>query len=197
MSSRDDNKASDIAGREQVEPDELHNPVPWPFAVIAVAVVLWGAAYFFFQTGHPVAAGDMRSPIVRATGDSVDGAAVYAGNCVSCHQASGAGLPGVFPPLGGSEWVVNTPELPIQILLHGINGQMMVAGQPYQGVMPGFGQLSNAELAAVVTHIRGSWSNQASAVAASDVAKARKKFPDRGPWNGGSELRDTVADPDG
>nr|MBV6629574.1 c-type cytochrome [Oceanococcus sp. HetDA_MAG_MS8] len=195
MSERQTDKATGIAARETIEPDELHNPVPWWFAIIALVAIAWGAAYFFFQTGYPVAAGDMRTPIVEASGDAIDGAAVYAGNCASCHQANGAGLAGVFPPLDGSEWVVNAPELPIQILLHGINGEMQVNGQRYQGVMPGFAQLSDGELAAVVSYIRGSWSNAASPVSDSDVAVGRESYPDRGPWNSGSELRATIADP--
>ncbi|GEM83040.1 c-type cytochrome [Meiothermus hypogaeus] len=90
------------------------------------------------------------------------GASVY-NNCIGCHQATGAGIPGAFPPLaghvpeilaarGGREWL-------IQVMLYGLQGQISVKGASYNGIMPGYGQLSNAEIAAVLTHIATQWGN--------------------------------------
>src|SRR5699024_3938843 len=110
-----------------------------------------------------------------------DGAAIYATHCASCHQASGKGLPGAFPPLDGSGWVQAKAEVSAQILLHGITGEIKVKGTAYNSVMPAFGSsLSDAEIAAVVTHIRQSWSNQADAVTADFVAEQRAATKDRG-----------------
>lgn len=198
MSSDDRERQARIAGREAEEPEELHNPVPWPFAVFALAMIAWGAAYFFLEGEAPLAAGDRRTPIAAPQADAVDGGAIYAGNCASCHQANGQGLPGVFPPLDGSEWVLGRPEIPIQILLHGLGGSIEVAGKRYQGVMPPFGsQLSDAEIAAVLSHVRGSWSNQAGPISAEDVARERKRFGERGPWQGEEELRRVLGAPGG
>lgn len=76
-----------------------------------VTMVLGGAAYILFSEpfGAP-GLGDRRTladlrPAAGAAGGSADGKQVFAGNCASCHQATGKGLPGVFPPLAGSEWV--------------------------------------------------------------------------------------------
>lgn len=188
-------KPDRIAGREQVEPDELNNPIPWPFAIFAAAIFVWASVYYFWQDDYPMTAGDQRTPVQQANTDQIDGATVYAGNCAACHQGNGQGLPSAFPPLDGSEWVVGDDNLVAQILLHGMSGEIAVAGVTYNGVMPSFAQLSDAELAAVATYIRGHWSNQAAAVSAADIAAQRELYPERAPWAGGAELRSTVADP--
>lgn len=180
--------------REAREPEELRNPIPWPVALIALGFIAWGVWYYFQSVGFPPDAGDRRSVVVVDANAEADGAAVFAGNCAACHQLTGNGLPGVFPPLAGSEWVTAVrSDVPLQILLHGINGPMQVAGISYQGVMPAFAQLKDAELAAVLTHIRTSFGNTASEVSAQEVAAARKRFADRGsPWTGGEELTQMV-----
>ena len=181
--------------REQDEPDELRSPVPKPIAVIALALIAWGGWYYFQNTGYPVAAGDRRSPIAAVPASSVDGGTVYAGNCAACHQATGQGLAGVFPPLVGADWVLENDERLVQILLHGINGELVVNGVTYNGVMPAFAQLSDAELAAVLSHIRSTWGNDAAPITPQQVADGRERFPARGPWQGGAEL-DAVFPPD-
>ncbi|WP_337870598.1 c-type cytochrome [Meiothermus sp.] len=91
-----------------------------------------------------------------------DGATLY-DNCIGCHQANGAGIPGVFPPLaghvpeilaarGGREWL-------IQAILYGLQGPISVKGVNYNGLMPAYPQLSNAEIAAVLNHIATQWGN--------------------------------------
>lgn len=175
--------------RERDEPDELKSPIPRPLAILSIALLAWGSWYYFQNTGYPVGAGDRRTAIVVS--DTVDGAAVYAGNCVACHQASGQGLSGIFPPLAGSSWVLDNDARLVQILLHGVQGEMIVNDQAYNGVMPAFSQLSDAELAAVLTHIRASWGNDAPPITADQVAEGRERYPQgRGPWNGGQELDD-------
>ena len=82
-----------------------------------------------------------------------EGKRVY-NNCIACHQASGSGIPGQFPPLVGSEWVDGGTKRLGAILLHGANGTFRVAGQTYNQLMPAWNQLSNDELAAVITYIR-------------------------------------------
>ncbi len=175
--------------RERDEPDELKSPIPKPLALLSIALIAWGSWYYFQNTGYPVGAGDRRTAIVIS--DTVDGAAVYAGNCVACHQAAGQGISGIFPPLVASSWVVENDERLIQILLHGVQGEMIVNDQAYNGVMPAFSQLSDAELAAVLTHIRSNWGNSATPITADQVDQERQRYPEgRGPWNGGQELDD-------
>jgi len=92
------------------------------------------------------------------------GAQVYAANCVACHQATGKGVPGAFPALDGSP-VVNGPRAEqIKVVVHGRKG------------MPPFKQLSDTELAAVITYTRNNWSNKAqeNIVQPAEVLAARK-----------------------
>ncbi|MFA5668960.1 MAG: cbb3-type cytochrome c oxidase subunit II [Balneolaceae bacterium] len=100
----------------------------------------------------------------------LDGANLFTQNCAACHQASGAGIPGAFPSLVGSEIVNNeSPEQLITIIIEGYN---QLAGY---GPMPPLGdQLSDAEIAAIATHERSSWGNNASAVSEEDVKKIRE-----------------------
>ena len=103
-----------------------------------------------------------------------DGKAVYTKNCSSCHQATGQGLTGTFPPLAKNDVVTGDPNKVIHILLNGLNGPIKVNGTSYNNAMPPWkGTLSNAEIAAVITYIRSSWGNKASAVTEAQVAKGK------------------------
>lgn len=183
--------------REQHEPEELHTAIP-PFLVLVFAAIIgWGLWYYFQHSGFPLQAGDSRTAIVIDPSAKVDGAATYSGNCAACHQATGMGLPGVFPPLAGAEWVTTADKsIPVQILLHGLEGVVTVKGVSYSGAMPSFKQLSDAEIAAVLSHVRSAWGNNASVITAEDVAAGRKAFPDRSrAWQGEVEIKAEVGAP--
>ncbi len=92
------------------------------------------------------------------------GEKVYAANCVACHQANGRGTPPAFPPLAGSKTATGPKEAHIDTVL---NGRPSTAMQPFK-------QLSNVELAAVITYERNSWGNKAGEVQPAEV-KARRK----------------------
>lgn len=121
---------------------------------------------------------------LAAAAGAQDGRAVYAKNCQVCHQPTGAGLPGAFPPLAGSEWVTGSPETLARILLDGLQGPVQVAGVRYDNVMPGWRQrLSDGEIAAVAGFIRGLEPNSAGPVDVSVVAAARAAGSPAGkPW---------------
>ncbi len=108
------------------------------------------------------------------------------GRCVVCHTATGEGVPNVFPPLAGSEWVTGPAARPIAVVLHGLQGAVTVKGVTYTNAMMAYGTgvpMSDAEVAAVVTHIRSSWGNAASAVTEAEVARVRKATAGRtGPY---------------
>ncbi len=191
-----DERKLKVQKREKNEPEELQSPVPRPLAIMSILLIAWGGWYYFQNVGYPSGAGDRRTPIVIAS--EVDGSVVYAGNCVACHQATGMGLPGVFPPLVGSDWVLKNDERLVVILLHGIQGELVVNGVTYNGVMPAFPQLSDAELAAVLTYIRAEWGNSGTPITAEQIADGRERFPDRtAPWAGGAELDDVFPPDDG
>lgn len=89
----------------------------------------------------------------------VDGGAVYNAQCMACHQATGAGIPGAFPPLANhvGDLYAADPDYLVLVMLYGLQGQINVAGASYNGLMPAFGQLSDAEIAAVLNHILTAW----------------------------------------
>ncbi len=95
-----------------------------------------------------------------AQAGAVDGANVYQ-NCSACHQASGQGIAAAFPPLAGHLPDVASADrtFPIDVVLYGLAGAITVKGQPYNGAMPAWPQLSDEEIAAVLNHELGSWGN--------------------------------------
>lgn len=130
----------------------------------------------------PVAGADASAPTeVGAGAAAVDGKAVYERTCASCHQATGLGVPSAFPPLVKSEYVsTGDPRVTTHIVLKGLSGEVKVDGQGYNGLMPAWENvLSDAEIAAVVTYIRSSWGNSASAVDTATVAAERAKLSSR------------------
>ena len=98
------------------------------------------------------------------------GEKVFAQNCVACHQATGMGIPGTFPALSGSPIVTGPKDKQLDIVLHGV----VRDGKPT--AMQPFAQLSDVDLAAVVTYTRNAWSNKTGeAVTPDDVKAARGK----------------------
>ena len=100
---------------------------------------------------------------VAAEFDQALGESAYSANCVSCHQPNGQGVAGAFPPLaghipalynaeGGREYIINT-------VLYGLQGEIQVQGETYNGVMNPWSQLSNEEVAATLNHELTSWDN--------------------------------------
>jgi len=106
------------------------------------------------------------------------------GGCVSCHQPTGLGLVGAFPPLANSDWVLGDKERIIKISMYGLMGEIEVNGVKYNGVMvpPGLpaGSLSDQQIADVLTYIRNDWGNSASSISKGEVAHVRATIKDRG-----------------
>jgi mono/diheme cytochrome c family protein len=92
----------------------------------------------------------------------VDGAEVYATSCASCHGQNGEGIPGAFPPLAqhGADLAAADRTYPLLTLLYGLNGEIVVEGASYNGAMPAWPQLSDAELAAVLDHVTAGWDEE-------------------------------------
>ena len=110
------------------------------------------------QGGASQAQGDQGGgiPEVLTAGESV-----YTANCVSCHQANGQGIPAAFPTLVNHVPVLYNADRGylIDLLLYGLQGQIQVDGQSYNGVMPAWQQLSDQEIADTLNYISTNWSN--------------------------------------
>jgi cbb3-type cytochrome c oxidase subunit III len=111
------------------------------------------------------------------------GAQIFSSTCAACHQAHGEGTD-VYPPLAGSEWVNGAETRLVRIILHGLQGDVEVQGNVYNGAMPAWGpSLSDAEIANVASYLRASFGNQALPVTTETVAEARAAYPGRKtPW---------------
>jgi nitrite reductase (NO-forming)/hydroxylamine reductase len=114
----------------------------------------------------------------RPPGDGkAAGAALYAANCQPCHQATGTGLPGAFPPLASSDSFKQLqPEDIATNVLKGRIGPLVVNGTTYNGVMPAMVHLKDEDISHVVGFVLGSWGNQGGAISATEVAELRKKL---------------------
>jgi len=99
-----------------------------------------------------------------------DGATVYLTDCSSCHQTNGQGVSGAFPPLAGNAVVTGNPLAVIAIVKNGLEGRVTVNGAAYSGIMPSWkGQISDDQIAAVISYIRSSWTNHAGGVSVAQV----------------------------
>lgn len=190
--------------RENAEPSERIRPVPLLAALVTLAMVVFGAGYLMLSDpfgradlGDRRTLADLSSAKPNAAGGGAaaqeDGKTLFAAHCAACHQPTGKGLPGVFPPLDGSQWVTGEARTLVAILLHGISGEIEVGGQSYKGLMPSFKQLSDAQIAALASHIRSGWSNTAGPVTVEQVDAARKAIPRDTPFAGGGELKALAA----
>ncbi|MES2767149.1 MAG: cytochrome c [Bacteroidota bacterium] len=118
------------------------------------------------------------SAVADGTGKQTSGpgASVYNRVCASCHQGSGKGLPGSYPPLDGSALAQSADaSVPVRIVIHGLKGKITRDGKEYDGAMPPWGSLTDQEIADVLTYVRTSWSNKASEVKVEEVAGIRTK----------------------
>lgn len=193
--------------RERLDPDEKQRPLPWFMVMLIGAMAMWGVSYIVgMNTVLGSRYGDSRTPAalepppvqtsgtIAGTQPTVDGAQLYAAKCAACHQASGLGIPGVFPPLSGSEWVLGSDKVLVQIPLHGVSGPLQVKGETYNGAMPSFNALADEEIAAVLTFVRSQWGNNAPPVTSATVKAGRETTSARNaPWASGDEIKKGAA----
>lgn len=188
--------------RENPEPEEGLRKTPMIVLLWIAILIVWGVGYYAYNIGKPLLGGDSRSaPELRTSteGDGTDsginGKTVFSAQCAACHQANGQGIPGTFPPLAGSKWVVAPPNIPIAIVHDGLQAPIDVKGQTYEGMMPAFKDtLSNDEIAAVLSYVRQEWGNQAGPITGKQVEEHQARVGERGPWSA-SELKEIYQAP--
>lgn len=134
-----------------------------------------------FETPAELAAGGEAAGGGAAGGP---GKGIYTANCSSCHQGSGKGLPGVYPPLAGSAVAQGDAGIPIRIVLDGFAGAIEREGQSFNGVMaPHRDMLDDKQIADVLTYVRSAFGNAADPVDAELVKSVREETEMRGkPW---------------
>lgn len=126
--------------------------------------LLLSAAVLAAMMAVAATAQSTHQPTVAATADvTIDPATTYSDNCAACHQEDGKGIDGAFPALAGDAFILGAATDPIHVVLEG------------RGGMPTFkADLTDAQIAAALTHIRTSWGNKAAPVIPDAVARIRK-----------------------
>lgn len=112
----------------------------------------------------------------------------YLTTCAGCHGTNGRGMDRFGPPMAGSEWVLGDEKRLSLIILHGLEGPIVVQGKKYDApeilpVMPAHSVMDDADIAAILTYIRNEWGNQASPVTTGTVGSTRHTSQGRViPW---------------
>jgi len=175
------------AMREMQEPRDGIAPTPVSYIICCFFALLAGGWYLGYYSGEWTANGLSERPIagIPPTAPPQDpmvlGKEVF-GACIQCHQESGLGVAGTYPPLAKSEYVLGDKRRLVAILLKGINGELVVDGKVYNSQMPAWEIREDEEIAAVLTYIRASWGNKADPVPISLVTAVRKETAGKGEW---------------
>ncbi len=132
-----------------------------PTRVVAAVVVDETAS----ESSPAAAVLDSGDPVAR-------GEALFGQSCAGCHQPTGLGIPGVFPPLASSDFLLADKDRAVRVVLNGLVGPVTVNGVTYESAMPPM-PFSDEEIAAVLSYVNQAWGNQGSPVSAADVARIR------------------------
>lgn len=179
--------------REKLEPRVGLEPLSiWLIAIYGVAIFFGGAylgRYGGSFSGEGLDYGNVPTR-AKAAGGAVGeaqtaeltpaqrGKKIFTANCATCHQGSGMGVAGQYPPLAGSEYVLGGTRRLGMILLKGLEGPLTVKGAQYGSAVmqPWEKTLTDAKIADVLTYIRSDWGNNAAPVTAEGVAALRKEL---------------------
>ncbi|MBR8534239.1 cytochrome c [Carboxylicivirga sediminis] len=97
----------------------------------------------------------------------------YKRHCLSCHQKNAGGIPGMYPPLADNKVVSGEKEPLINIVLHGLSGEIEVNGEKYNGVMASYKNLSDKDIADVLNYLRSGFGNSGEAITPAEVKSLR------------------------
>jgi nitrite reductase (NO-forming)/hydroxylamine reductase len=156
---------------------KLRSPAAVPLAVagaLAIATAAWAAEPSAGSSAPQVHQAEVAGA-ADVTAQVKAGETVYQTVCLACHQADGKGLQGAFPPLAGSDYLLGDKERAVGVVLRGLQGEVVVNGVKYNSVMPAMTQLSDQEIADVVTYALNTWGNKGGSVSTSMVAAERAK----------------------
>jgi mono/diheme cytochrome c family protein len=189
---------------DETEPTVRQGAVYLPMWIVGLLGILfyWGCNYIDARGGHynelvyePYLSTNQLASFLPTDETMLQmrmGGQVYNTVCVACHQANGAGAPGQYPPLAGSEWVLAAgPNRIIRIPITGLSGPIKVKGTDWNLSMPALavqGAMSDEQLAAVLTYVRKSWGNNAEPVTVEQVKKVRADLKGRADPHTSEEL---------
>jgi mono/diheme cytochrome c family protein len=134
-----------------------------------------------FQTAPKKTNSTATKPTTSSTANSktasIDrGKTVYTTQCMACHQVDGGGVPNMNAPLNGAKAVVGSDKAKIiTIVLNGLKAGTEIDGEVYNNNMAPHKELTDQQIADVLTYVRNSWQNKASAVTPAEVKAVRAK----------------------
>lgn len=102
------------------------------------------------------------------------GSEIYADFCITCHMASGEGVPNAFPPLAKSDYLMENREASIRGVKYGQQGELVVNGVTYNNVMVSLG-LDDDEIADVLNYVMNSWGNTSDEIVTTEEVTAIQK----------------------
>lgn len=137
-------------------------------------VILFGASNITAAKDKAAAVHKSEAAVAELAARIENGKKVYLANCAACHQPSGEGLAGAFPPLANSDYLRTNRKDSMKAALFGMSGPVTVNKKQYNGVMPSMGHLKDSDLADVLTYIFSAWGNKGAAVSVEEVAALRK-----------------------
>ena len=141
------------------------------------ALLLMGTSGIVMGQQKSAATKPAATPAAGAVAASVArGKVIYQNICLACHQADGSGVPRMNPPLIKTGFVLGDKTKLITIVLKGLNDDVEIEGEYYSNPMPPQAQLKDQEIADVLTFVRNSFGNKASAVKPGDVKTVRAKL---------------------
>lgn len=116
----------------------------------------------------------MEVPIDMNKSEKIEaGKKLYMQACFACHQANGEGIANAFPPLAQADYLNADENRAIDALIHGLSGEITVNGKKYNSIMPSQ-QLTDDEVASVLTYVYNSWGNNGSEITSEMVKKRRR-----------------------
>lgn len=187
------------------QPDDKGRYRLLPLAILFVmsGFILFAATYVNRYAGHfsamvfnentvPTGNGPVMAPINPI--DAGHALFMSGGACNTCHQPTGVGIPGIYPPLRGSEWVNGPADRMIRIVLTGLKGPITVEDKQFgAGVMPAFGphqyNWSDDKIADVISYVRQAWGNHGGSVTPAQVAAIRQQIGDHAEWTSAELLQ--------
>ena len=199
---------TEVFRAEEAEPVAERRPLPIWLITLLLLLLFWGDMYLM---GHGADVAGSTGAFPKAVFDPYktyedlvianpvspeqvarnDGKIVFNTACVACHQGTGQGVAGQFPPLAGSEWV-NTegPNRIIHGVLCGLGGPLSVNGVQFNNSMPPWKEtFTDEQIAHVLTYVRSEWGNKAPLVTPAEVKKVRDKVAARSEAFSETELK--------
>ena len=126
-------------------------------------------ALFFFT----ISQAQVKHATASSAGAMVRGKVIYTNICLACHMATGTGVPHMNPPLIKTSYVLGDKAALIKIVLNGFKDDVEINGDTYSNTMTPHADLKDQEIANVLTYVRKSFGNKASAITAAEVKKVR------------------------